>query len=679
MTSLENNPLLSVEELPQFDAIKPADIAPAITHLIAHCEAALERSTHPDTPDDYDALAAILDLPLQALNDAFGVVAHLRSVADTPELRVALAETQPRVTALYSRIGADDKLYARYQRIAAESGARLSAPQRKALGNSLLKFRLSGAELLPEQKPRFAAIQQRAAELSRGFSERLLDATDAFVYWATAEELAGVPTDVLTSLSHAAKAAGREGQYKLSLQLPVVGTVMQYAHKRELREILYRAQATRASEFGPPELDNTALIAEMLALRHESAGMLGHAHHAEVSLIAKMADSPAQVLDFLRDLAQRSRPQATRDLEELRAFARDQLGLTRLESWDVGYASENLRQSRYAFSEQEVKQHFSLSKVLPGLFSIAQDLFEITIVEEQQPAWHPSVKAYRVERAGELLGRFYLDPYSRPGKRSGAWTDDARPRWRKPGGELRTAMAFLVTNFAAPVGEYPALMSHQEVVTLFHEFGHGLHFLLSQVDVLGVSGISGVEWDAVELPSQLMENFAWEWSILQRISAHAETGAPLPRALFNKMVAARNFQSGMQLLRQIEFSLFDMRIHAEPQRSGEAQAVMDEVRAETSLMPPPDYNRSQNCFTHIFASDYSAGFYGYLWAELLSADAWSVFERAGALDVKTGHRYRESILERGGSQPMSENFEAFVGRAPQIDALLRRRGVAIGT
>lgn len=678
MNITDHNPLLTDDVLPRFDAVAAADVAPAIDQLIARCEQALAQATQADTPADYDFLADILDPPLEALSQAWGVVGHLQSVVDTPELRAAYASAQPKVTALFTRVSSDLKLFDLYKRVSTECGDRLSVPRRKALDNGLRGFRLAGAELPQDKKERFAATQQRSAELSRSFSNHLLDATDAFVYWATAEELAGVPEDVLAMLRHAAKAAGRDDEtYKLSLQLPCLGPVMQYAHDRHLRETLYRAQATRASEFGPPELDNTALITEMLTLRHERAALLGLANHAEVSLIPKMADSPTQVLDFLRDLGQRSRAQAQRDLDEVRAFARAELGLAELEVWDVGYASEKLRQSRYAFSEQDVKKHFSLDRVLPGLFGIAETLFDVSISADPLPAWHAGVTAYRVERAGKLLGQFFLDPYARTGKRAGAWMNGARPRWRKPGGELRTAMAYLVTNFAAPVDGRPALMSHGDVVTLFHEFGHGLHFLLSQVDVLGVSGISGVEWDAVELPSQLMENFAWEWPILQRISAHAETGEPLPRPLFDKMWAARNFQSGLQLLRQVELALFDMRVHAEPARNADVQVVLNEVRAEISLMPPPSYNRFQNGFSHIFAGGYSAGYYSYLWAEVLSADAWNLFERAGVLDVATGQRYRETILERGGSQPMSENFEAFVGRAPQIDALLRQRGVAI--
>jgi len=672
------NPLLAADALPDFAAISASHVESAIQDLAARCEQALERATHPDTPADYKTLTEILEEPLQAFAFAWSTINHLQSVANTPEMRAAYASAQPKVTELHTRISSDLRLFDLYKRAMAAGENSLSAPQLRTLSHSIRGFWLSGADLAPTPKNRFVATQQRSAELSREFSNHLLDATDAFAYWASAQELAGVPDDVLRLLRHAALASGREDDvYKLSLQLPCLGPVLQYADDRKLRETLYQAHATRASELGPSNLDNTALITEILELRHERAALLGLAHHAEVSLIPKMADSPAVVLDFLRDLAKRSRPQAQCELEELTSFAREQLDLPELQIWDVAYASEKLRQTRHAFSETEVKQYFSLNRVLQGIFEVAETLFDAKICITPQAVWHPDVTAYRVERDGEILGHFFLDPYARSGKRAGAWMDGALPRWRKPNGDTRTAMAYLVTNFASPVGGQPALMSHQDVVTLCHEFGHGFHFLLSQIDVLGVSGVSGVEWDAVELPSQLMENYAWEWSFLKGISAHAQTGATLPPELFQKMCRARNFQSGMQLMRQIELALFDMRLHAEPTRSGEAQVLMNEVRAEMALMRTPPYTRFQNSFSHIFAGSYSAGYYSYLWAEVLSADAWSEFKKAGAFDAETGRRYRETILERGGSRPTKDNFISFVGRAPQIDALLRQRGIRI--
>ena len=676
MTLDTTNPLLDDSGLPRFDLITPAQVAPAIDQLIAQCERAMQQAAQPGMPADHDLLAELMDPPLQALGAAWGAVTHLQSVCDTPELRTAVSTNQPKVTALYTRLSSDLRLYELYKRIATEQDQQLSAAQRRTLSNSLRDFQLSGAELAALQKERFAETLQRSAALTREFSNRLLDATDSFVYWANPDELAGVPQEVCEGLAAAARAEDRAGALKVTLQQPCLGPLMRYAHRRELREMLYRASATRASEFGPSELDNGPMITEIMALRHERAGLLGHPHHAAVSLIPKMADTPLQVLDFLRDLARRCRPQAEAELADLRIFAVEQLGLDTLEVWDFAYASEQLRQARYAFSAQEVKLHFQLDKVLAGLFGIAESLFDIRIRAEPLPAWHASVTSYRIERDGTLLGHFFLDPYARAGKTAGAWMNGARPRWRRPDGTLCTAVAYLVTNFAAPVDAKPALLLHDEVVTLFHEFGHGLHFLLSQVEVLGVSGISGVEWDAVELPSQLMENFAWQWPILERIGSHVETGAPLPRPLFDKMVAARNFQNGLMLLRQTELALFDMRLHAEPERAGAAQALMEEVRAETALLQPPAYNRFQNGFSHIFAGGYAAGYYSYLWAEVLACDAWEVFERDGALNAATGRRYRESILEVGGSRTMRESFEAFVGRLPKIDALLRQRGLS---
>ena len=671
-----SNSLLSGSALPNFRAFKPAEVGTAMQALIERAEAALAEATSADMPADFDRLSQVLDVPLEALGEAWGTVMHLHSVADTPELRDAVRVTQPLVTAFYARMSSDERLYALIKRIDQEGSARLGSAKRKALSNSLRGFRLAGAELGATDKARFIEIQQRLSELSREFSNHVLDATDDFVYWATAEELAGVPGDVLTRLGAAAERAGRTGVFKVTLQQPCMMPLMQYARSRELRKTLYRANAVRASEFGPAERDNGPVIAEIMALRQERAALLGLGSYADLSLAPKMADSPAQVIEFLRDISYRARDSAEGALNELKTFARDRLGLDSLEAWDVAFATEALRQARYDFSEQEVKKHFRLDDVVAGIFDIAQRLFDVTFHTEARPAWHPSVASYRVERRGELLGHFFLDPFARTGKRAGAWMSGSRPRWSRPDGTLRTALAYLVTNFAAPADGEPALLLHTEVVTLFHEFGHSLHFLLSEEDVLGVSGLSGVEWDAVELPSQLMENFAWQWPILERITHNASTDERLPKALFDKMTSARNFQVGMWLVRQIELGLFDMRLHAEPHRAQEAQAVLDEVRAEVSVLAVPKFNRFQNAFSHVFAGGYAAGYYSYLWAEVLASDAWDAFEQAGVADVSVGRRYLESILARGGSRPMTESFEAFRGRQPTIDALLRQRGLA---
>jgi oligopeptidase A len=456
----------------------------------------------------------------------------------------------------------------------------------------------------------------------------------------------------------------------------VYGPVMQYASSRDLRKRLYTAYVTRASELGPLERDNSPLMQELLALRQEAAALLGHGNYAAVSLVPKMARNTTEVHGFLRDLAARARPYAEQDLAALRSFAATELGLPELQAWDLGYASEKLKEARYAFSDQEVKRYFTEPRVLAGLFEIVQAVFEVSITPDLAPVWHDSVRFYRVERDGRLLAQFYLDTYARTGKQPGAWMDDVRVRWTRPDGTTQTPVASLTCNFAPPVGKEPALLTHDDVITLFHEFGHGLHLMLTRIDDIGVSGLSGVEWDAVELPSQFMENFCWEADVLQRLTAHVDTGQPLPRALFDKMVAAKNFQSGMGTLRQIEMGLFDLRIHAEPGAAQRVQEVLDEVRDEVSVLSPPAFNRFQHSFSHIFAGGYSAGYYSYKWAEVLSADAWSAFEEAGALSVATGRRFREEILEAGGSRSALENFTAFRGREPRIDALLRHQGMA---
>jgi oligopeptidase A len=617
-----------------------------------------------------------LDVATERLGRAWGAVNHLTAVADSAELRAAYNACLPKVTEFHTRMGADERLYAKYKAIAsAPDASRLSVPRQTVLRHALRDFVLSGAELQGAAKERFAQIQERLAAVSQKFSENVLDATDGFAHYASDEEMAGVPDDVVQAARAAAQADGREG-CKVTLHFPSYFPVMQYAHHRGLRETLYRAYTTRASEFGPPERDNTALMRELLELRQEEARLLGYANYAEVSLAPKMAQSPQQVMDFLRDLAQRARPYAEKDMDEMREFAARELGLHDLQAWDQAYVSEKLKEARYAFSEQEVKRYFTEDRVLAGLFKIVETVFEVAIRPDTAPVWHEHVRFFRVERGTELIAQFYLDAYARPGKRPGAWMDDVRGRWQRPEGQLQTPVAHLVCNFAPPLPGQPALLTHDDVITLFHEFGHGLHQMLTQVSDIGVAGISGVEWDAVELPSQFMENFCWEWEVLKHLTAHVETGQPLPRELYDKMMAAKNFQSGLQTLRQLEFALFDMRLHAEPGQAQRVQAVLDEVRAEISVNPPPGFNRFQHAFSHIFAGGYSAGYYSYKWAEVLSADAWSAFEETAPLSVETGRRLRMEIFERGGSRPAIENFKAFRGRDPSIDALLRHQGMA---
>jgi oligopeptidase A len=671
-----SNPLLDDAELPAFDRIRPEHVAPAIDHLLRQADRALEDVVGPQVPADYDAISAVLDVATERLGRGWGLVSHLHHVADTPELRAAYAAALPKVTDFHTRLGADERLYAKYKAIAASpAAATLSTPRRRALANALRDFVLAGAELQGAERKRYAEIQDRHAELAQKFSEHVMDATDGFAHYVGEAELAGVPDDVKQAARNAAAGEGRD-DFKLTLHFPCYGPVMQYADSRELRALLYRAYVTRASELGPPALDNGDIMRELLALRQEESRLLGHANYAEVSLVPKMARSPSEVLEFLRDLARRARPYAERDLAELREFARERLALPQLEAWDMAFASEKLKQARYAFSEQELKQYFTEPKVIEGLFRIVETLFEVAIRPDAAPVWNDGVRFFRVERGRTLVGRFYLDPYARNGKRPGAWMDGVRSRWRRPGGRLQTPMAHLVCNFAAPIGERPALLTHDDVITLFHEFGHGLHHLLTQVDELAVSGIAGVEWDAVELPSQFMENFCWEWDVLRHLTAHVDTGEPLPRALHEKMVAAKNFQSGLATLRQVEFALFDMRLHAEPGSEARILQMLDEVRREVAVIVPPPFNRMPMTFGHIFAGGYAAGYYSYKWAEVLSADAWSAFEETGVLDPETGRRYRAAILEAGGSRPALDSFKAFRGREPSIDALLRHQGMA---
>ena len=670
------NPLLDTTGLPLFDQISAPHVEPAMDILLQQAQAALEAAVSASTPATYDAVSAVLDVANERLGRAWGAVNHLNAVADTPELRAAYNACLPKVTEFKTRMGADERLYAKYKAIAqAPQAAQLNPARRTVLEHALRDFVLSGAELQGAAKQRFAAIQERLAELSQRFSENVLDATDGFTHYASEADLAGVPEDVVQAARAAAIAQGREG-HKITLHYPSYFPVMQYAHNRTLRETLYRAYTTRASEFGPAERDNSGLMQELLSLRQEEARLLGFANYAQVSLAPKMAQSPQEVLHFLRDLAGRARPYAQQDMAELREFAARHLDLHDLQAWDQAYVSERLKEARYAFSEQDVKRYFTEDRVLSGLFKIIETVFEVAIRPDHAPVWHEHVRFYAVQRDGQTIAQFYLDPYARPGKQPGAWMDDVRGRWLRPEGSLQTPVAHLVCNFAPPLPGQAALLTHDDVITLFHEFGHGLHHMLTQVSDIGVAGISGVEWDAVELPSQFMENFCWEWEVLKHLTAHVETGQPLPRELYEKMMAAKNFQSGLQTLRQIEFALFDMRLHAEPEQASRVQAVMDEVRAEVSVNPPPAFNRFQHAFSHIFAGGYSAGYYSYKWAEVLSADAWSAFEETQPLSVATGRRLRQEVFERGGSRPALENFKAFRGREPSMDALLRHQGMA---
>ena len=676
------NPLLDFSCLPHSDTIEPAHVAPAIRQLLDENRALLAQLEQADTPATWDDFVVPMTDAGERLSRAWGIVGHLHGVNDVPVWRDAYNEMLPEITGFYAEIGQNLALFEKFKVLAASPEyARLNPIRRRIIDNEIRDFRLSGAALADDLKPRFKAIQEESSALAAKFSENLMDASNAHAEWVDSESgVAGLPDDVKSAARAAAERDGKPG-WKFTLQAPSYIPVMQYAEDRALRARIYRAYVTRAAEFGNPAWDNGPLIEKILALRAEEAALLGFANYAEVSLAPKMAESPAQVAAFLRDLAFKARPFAVRDMAELREFARSELGLEQLESWDLAWAAEKLKLARYAFSDDEVKQYFPEPKVLEGLFSVVQRLFGVQIAPDSAPVWHPTVRFFDIQRDGKLIGQFYLDLYARDTKRGGAWMADAIGRRHTEAG-VQTPVAYLCCNFPSPVGNKPATFSHDDVLTLFHETGHGLHHLLTEVDELAVSGIDGVEWDAVELPSQFFENFCWEWDVLSGMTAHAETGEPLPRALYDKMIAAKNFQSGMQFLRQIEFSLFDLMLHSDFS-AGDGTTFMNllnAVRQEIAVVFPPEWNRFPQSFSHIFAGGYSAGYYSYKWAEVLSADAYAAFEEAAphagtVLDAATGKRFWREILSVGGSRPALESFQAFRGRAPDPAALLRHNGM----
>jgi len=672
-----SNPLIlgQESELPLFDQIRPEHVLPALNQCLEHNHNEINRLTTIKKPD-WMSLMAPLDMLDERLQRSWSPITHINAVVNSDELRPIYQEGVQKVTAFHTEMAQNEALYSAIRGVGECAGFdTFTGEQKQMLEHTLRDFRLAGAELRGEARARYKEIQMRLSDLSTTFEQHLLDATRAFELPITDEaELAGLPESVRDAAAQRAAEAEKSG-WLFTLDIPSYLPFMQYAESRELRQKIYTAYVTRATN---GELDNTAVIDEILLLRREAAGLLGFDDYASYSLATKMAENTVEVAGFLRELAAKSRKMAEVEIRELKSFAKTVLGLDELNAWDIPFASEHLRRHTYDISQEELKPYFPANRVLDGMFKLVEQLYGIEIRERKAPKWHKDAHFFDIfDKNGEKIAGFYLDPYARAHKRGGAWMDECIIRWRKKDGSLQLPVAYLVCNFDAPIGDKPALWTHNEVITLFHEFGHGLHHMMTRVDTRGVSGINGVPWDAVELPSQFMENFCWEREVVNLFACHYETGEALPDALFDKMVAAKNFQSGMQMLRQIEFSLFDMVLHSEhnPDSDESVQDVLDRVRDEVAVITPPAFNRFQNGFSHIFAGGYGAGYYSYKWAEVLSADAYAAFEEEGITNPETAARFLDSILSVGGSRDLMQSFEAFRGRKPTVDALLRHSGI----
>ncbi|MBK1649831.1 oligopeptidase A [Rhabdochromatium marinum] len=674
------NPLLSERPLAEFSAILPEQVEPAIEARLTQCRAVIAAVTdHPESAT-WDNFIEPIEAADEALNRSWSPVSHLNAVMNSEALREAYNACLPKLSEYGTDVGQNPQLLHGYQQVAKTPG--LDAAQRKMLEHGIRDFHLSGVDLDAEQKARFRAMNQRMTRLTSQYEENLLDATNAwFKHIQQADQLKGLPDSALALARQQARERDLDG-WVLTLDIPSYLPVMMYAEDGELRRELYTAYCTRASDQGPQagRWDNGPLMEEILALRHERAQLLGFANFAELSLAPKMARSTTEVMDFLNDLAEHSVSRARAELEELRAFAKSDHDQDQLEPWDLAYYSEKLRQHRYDISQEELRPYFPITRVLPGLFEIARRLFDIQIREATAPGlWHPDVRFYEIlDSAGTRCAQFYLDPYARQKKRGGAWMDVYANRYWTHGHQ-QIPVAYLVCNFSPPIDDQPALLTHQEVQTLFHEFGHGLQHMLTRINYPAVAGINQVPWDAVELPSQFMENWCWERESLHLIAGHVETGAPLPDELFERMRAARNFQSAMQMVRQLEFALFDFRLHLEydPKAGARIDSILDQVREQVAVMKPPAFNRFAHGFAHIFAGGYAAGYYSYKWAEVLSADAFSLFEERGIFDTATGRAFREQILEPGGAADAMDLFIAFRGREPTTEALLRHSGIQV--
>jgi len=672
------NPILFRDSLPLFDQIKPSHISPAIEGILKEANSLIHSLKVMGGSISWENFVEPIEMVSEKISRAWGQIEHLNAVVNSDDLRKAYNDNLIKLTEFYTNLSQDEALYKKYQSLKdGEIFESLTPPQKRIIDNVLREFKLGGAELNELEKARFKVIQEKLAKLSTQFEENILDATNEFsIFVGDADDLQGIPEENIKKAQSEAIEDKKEG-YKFTLHFPSYLPVMQYAEDRNLRERLYRGYATRASELSSPKFDNTKLIDEILALRYESAKLLGFNHFTEMSLVTKMAKSNEEVVSFLMDLANKAKPFALKDMEELSAFSKT-LGIEKLEAWDIAYVSEKLRQAKYSFSENEVKQYFPEHRVLKGLFKVVETIFKLKIIKTDAPTWHKDVSFYSIKNDGdELVGQFYFDLYARNHKRGGAWMDEAISRY-KNSFESSHPVAFLTCNFSSPSENKPALFSHDDVITLFHEFGHGLHHMLTKVDEYSISGIKGVEWDAVELPSQFMENFCWEWDVVKHMTEHVDNKSPLPEALFKKMIEAKNFQSGMQTLRQIEFSLFDIRLHTQynDQNKINSLKLLETIRDEIAVVRPPAWNRFPNSFSHIFAGGYAAGYYSYKWAEVLASDAFSLFEEEGILSSNAGQKFQEEVLSKGGSRPAMESFVAFRGRAPSVDALLRHSGMA---
>ncbi len=675
-----SNPMLESPLLPAFSKIQPSHIETAIDQMLADNRKKVEEIIEGLTNPSWDSLVAPLEEMNDSLAKAWSPVSHMNSVVNSDELRDAYNACLPKLSQYWTEMGQNQALYQAFNELAqSEAFSDLNEAKQKVISNTLRDFRLSGIALNADDQQRYAQLQQKLSELTTKFSENVLDASNAWNKLLDQEsELEGLPPMALAAAKQMAEAKGLNG-WLVTLDFPSYLATITYADNRELRKEIYTAFATRASDQGPGkgQWDNSPIMTEILELRLELATLLGFSNYAEYSLATKMAETPDQVVKFLRDLAEKSLPVAKQDFQQLSDFAKGNFNVDDLQAWDIAYFSEKLKQEKYAISEEQIRPYFPLPKVLDGLFAVTGKLFNIEIAEISEfDRWHKDARLFEISREGEVIARFFLDLYARDKKRGGAWMDDCRVRRRLDDGSLQLPVAYLVCNFSSPVGDDPALLTHNEVTTMFHEFGHGLHHMLTQIECADVSGINGVAWDAVELPSQFLENWCYEPEALALISGHYQTGETLPQALLDKMLAARNFQSGMMMVRQLEFSLFDFCLHREYQPGKtDIQAFLNDIRRNVAVVTPPEFNRFQHSFSHIFAGGYAAGYYSYKWAEVLSADAFSRFEEEGVFNLQTGNDFRTNILEMGGSKEPMELFVSFRGREPSVDALLRHCGI----